>query len=147
MLGLFIALLSGALMSIQGVFNTEVTKNTSIWVSNSWVQFSAFLVCIIGWFVTGRNSFSGLWQTQPKYMLLGGVIGAFITLTVIKSMGSLGPARAVMLIVISQLIVAYLIEIFGLFGTEKVAFEWRKLIGMAVSIIGIIIFKWKDLRQ
>ena len=120
MLGLFIALLSGALMSIQGVFNTEVTKNTSIWVSNSWVQFSAFLVCIIGWFVTGRNSFSGLWQTQPKYMLLGGVIGAFITLTVIKSMGSLGPARAVMLIVISQLIVAYLIEIFGLFGTEKV---------------------------
>ena len=143
MLGLFIALLSGALMSIQGVFNTEVTKNTSIWVSNSWVQFSAFLVCIIGWFVTGRNSFSGLWQTQPKYMLLGGVIGAFITLTVIKSMGSLGPARAVMLIVISQLIVAYLIEIFGLFGTEQVAFEWRKLIGMAVSIIGIIIFKWK----
>lgn len=143
MLGLFIALLSGALMSIQGVFNTEVTKNTSIWVSDSWVQFSAFLVCIIGWFVTGRNSFSGLWQTQPKYMLLGGVIGAFITLTVIKSMGSLGPARAVMLIVISQLIVAYLIEIFGLFGTEKVAFEWRKLIGMAVSIIGIIIFKWK----
>ena len=143
MLGLFIALLSGALMSIQGVFNTEVTKNTSIWVSNSWVQFSAFLVCIIGWFVTGRNSFSGLWQTQPKYMLLGGVIGAFITLTVIKSMGSLGPARAVMLIVISQLIVAYLIEIFGLFGTEKVAFEWRKLIGMAVSIIGIIICKWK----
>ena len=143
MLGLFIALLSGALMSIQGVFNTEVTKNTSIWVSNSWVQFSAFLVCIIGWFVTGRNSFSGLWQTQPKYMLLGGVIGAFITLTVIKSMGSLGPARAVMLIVISQLIVAYLIEIFGLFGTEKVAFEWRKLIVMAVSIIGIIIFKWK----
>ena len=143
MLGLFIALLSGALMSIQGVFNTEVTKNTSIWVSNSWVQFSSFLVCIIGWFVTGRNSFSGLWQTQPKYMLLGGVIGAFITLTVIKSMGSLGPARAVMLIVISQLIVAYLIEIFGLFGTEKVAFEWRKLIGMAVSIIGIIIFKWK----
>ena len=115
MLGLFIALLSSALMSIQWFFNTEVTKNTSIWVSNSWVQFSAFLVCIIGWFVTGRNSFSGLWQTQPKYMLLGGVIGAFITLTVIKSMGSLGPARAVMLIVISQLIVAYLIEIFGLF--------------------------------
>lgn len=130
-------------MSIQGVFNTEVTKSTSIWVSNSWVQFSAFLVCMIGWFVTGRNSFSGLWQIQPKYMLLGGVIGAFITLTVIKSMASLGPARAVMLIVISQLIVAYLIEIFGLFGTEKVAFEWRKLIGMAVSIIGIIIFKWK----
>lgn len=142
MMGLLIALLSGALMSIQGVFNTEVTKNTSLWVSNSWVQFSALVVCLIGWLFTGRQSFGGLFQIDHKYMLLGGVIGAFITLTVIQSMNSLGPARAVMLIVISQLIIAYLIEVFGLFGVEKAVFEWRKLIGMLVSIVGIIIFKW-----
>ena len=30
MVGFFIALLSGALMSIQGVFNTEVTKTTGV---------------------------------------------------------------------------------------------------------------------
>ena len=34
MIGILIALISGALMSIQGVFNTEVTKQTSIWVSS-----------------------------------------------------------------------------------------------------------------
>ena len=73
-------------------------------------------------------------------MLLGGVIGAFITLTVIKSMDALGPAQAVMLIVISQIIVAYLIEVFGLFGVEKVAFQWRKVIGALVAIVGIFIF-------
>ncbi len=38
MIGIFIALLSGALMSVQGVFNTEVTKGTSMWVSTSWVD-------------------------------------------------------------------------------------------------------------
>lgn len=48
-----------------------------------------------------------------------------------------------MLIVIAQLIVAYLIEIFGLFGMEKQPFEWRKVIGMAVCIGGIILFKWE----
>ena len=31
MAGILTALLSGALMSIQGVFNTEVTKQTSTW--------------------------------------------------------------------------------------------------------------------
>ena len=31
MIGFFIALLSGALMSVQGVFNTEVTKVSSMW--------------------------------------------------------------------------------------------------------------------
>ena len=39
MIGIFVALLSGALMSIQGVFNTEVTRQSSVWVSASWVQF------------------------------------------------------------------------------------------------------------
>ena len=143
MLGILIALLSGALMSIQGVFNTEVTKNTSLWVSNCWVQITAFAVCLIGWFFTGRQSFGGLFVMDHKYMLFGGVIGAFITLTVIQSMSQLGPARAVMLIVVSQLLIDYLIELFGLFGVEKVEFDWRKVIGMGLAISGIIIFKWK----
>ena len=74
-------------------------------------------------------------------MLAGGVLGAFITYTVIKSMGSLGPARAALLIVISQILVAYGIELFGLFGVERAAFEWKKAIGAAVAIAGIIIFR------
>ena len=143
MLGFFFFLLSGALMSIQGVFNTEVTKQTSLWVSAGWVQLSAFAVCVLAWFFTGRESVSALWQVENKYTLLGGVIGAFITITVIRSMGSLGPARAAMLIVISQLIVSYVIELLGLFGTERQPFEWRKVLGMAVAIAGIVIFKWE----
>lgn len=43
MVGFFIALLSGALMSIQGVFNTEVTKTTGMWVGNAWVQI--YCIC------------------------------------------------------------------------------------------------------
>jgi transporter family-2 protein len=81
-------------------------------------------------------------KTEPKYMLLSGVLGAFITITVVKAMSALGPARSAMLIVISQLIVAYLIELFGLFGVEREPLEWRKVIGMAIAIIGIVVFKW-----
>ena len=73
----------------------------------------------------------------------GGVIGAFITVTVIQSMSQLGPAKAAMLIVISQLAVAYLIELFGLFGVDRQTFEWKKLLGMALAIVGIVIFKWE----
>ena len=140
MVGFFIALLSGALMSIQGVFNTEVTKSSSVWAANSWVQLTAFFVCVIAWFITGKQNVAGMFQMENKYMLLGGVIGAFITLTVIKSMDSLGPAQAVMIIVISQIVVAYLIEVFGLFGVEKTGFEWSKLVGALVAIVGIYIF-------
>lgn len=140
MWGFIIALVSGALMSVQGVFNTQVTKSSSMWAANSWVQLTAFFVCLIAWFITGRQNVTGMFHMENKYMLLGGVIGAFITLTVIKSMNSLGPAQAVLLIVIAQIIIAYLIEVFGLFGVEKTGFEWNKAIGALVAIVGIYIF-------
>ena len=143
MIGFLIALLSGALMSVQGVFNTQVTKTTGMWVSNGWVQFSAFLLCVVAWLIAGRDNVMTLAKVEPKYVLLGGVIGAGITWTVIKCMEQLGPAKAALLIVISQLIVAYVIELMGLFGVEKEPLEWRKVIGMVIALIGVAIFQWK----
>jgi transporter family-2 protein len=144
MFGLFIAIISGALMSIQGVFNTGVTRQTGIWVCAGFVQFTALIVCLGAWLYTGRNGdFEALIKIDNKYMLLGGVLGAFITYTVIKSVDMLGPTRANMFIIMAQLIVAYVIEITGIFGMEKVPFEWKKIIGLIVTITGIIIFKWK----
>jgi len=143
MIGFFIALISGALMSVQGVFNTQVTKTSGVWAASAFVQFTALLVCLGAWLCTERGSLLKVFQVQPKYMLLGGAIGAFITYTVIKSMEQLGPAKAAMLIVVAQLLVAYIIEVFGWFGVEKQPFEWKKAVGMLLAIVGIIIFKWK----
>ncbi len=144
MTGIITAIISGALMSIQGVFNEGVTKQTSVWLSSSFVQLTAFLVCLAAWFFTGmKASPSSLFAIDNKYMLLGGVFGALITYTVIKSMTSLGPAQAVMIIVVAQLLVAYIIELLGLFGVEKQNFQWQKLLGVAVAVIGIILFKFE----
>lgn len=144
-MGIIIAIVSGALMSIQGVFNTEVKNQTSMWVASAFVQFTALLVCLIAWFVTGREgTFRSLFRIDNKYMLLGGAIGAVITFTVIQSVGSLGPAKAIMLIVTAQLVTAYIIELFGLFGQEKLPFQWRKVVGLGLIIAGILTFKWKD---
>lgn len=143
MIGFLIAVLSGALMSVQGVFNTQVTKTTGMWVGNGWVQFSALMLCIVAWFLAGRDSIITIAKVEPKYVLLGGVIGAGITWTVIKSMEQLGPAKAALFIVVSQLIMAYVIQVMGWFGVEKEPFEWRRAIGMGIALIGVAIFQWK----
>ncbi len=142
MVGFLIAILSGALMSVQGVFNTQVTKSSGIWLASAFVQLTALIVCVAAWLIKERTPVTSLFLVQPKYMLLGGVIGAFITITVIKAMDMLGPAKAVMFIVISQLLVAYVIELFGMFGVEKQPLEWRRVIGMGIAIAGVILFKW-----
>ena len=143
MIGFLIAILSGALMSVQGVFNTQVTKVAGIWISNGWAQLTALAVCIVAWLFTGRDSVMELMKVEPRYLLLGGVLGAGITWSVIKSVEQLGPAKSALLIVMSQLLVSYLIELMGMFGIEKEPLEWRKVAGMGLALIGVAIFQWK----
>ena len=121
MFGFLIALISGALMSIQGVLNTGLTRQTGIWLSAGWVQISAFFTCVVLWLFSERTPISSTW-------------------TVIRSMDRLGPAKATLFIVVTQIIVAYLIELFGCFGVEKASFEWQKVIGALIAIGGIILF-------
>ncbi len=144
MIGIIIAMISGALMSIQGVFNTQVAKVTGIELSNMWVQCTAFIVAIFIWLFTGREPILNLMKVEPRYLLTGGILGVGITFTGIKSMNALGPAKAVLLIVVTQIILAYLIQVLGLFQVEKVAFEWRKVIGALVAIVGLWIFNGGD---
>lgn len=137
-----IAILSGAIMSIQGVFNTSATKQSAIWTTAAFVQATALVVCVAAWFVSGREGrFFDVLKVSPKYLLLGGVLGALITITVIKATAQLGPAMAVMLILGAQMITSYLIEVFGLFGTQRVAFDWKKLIGVGLILAGIVVFQ------
>lgn len=129
MWGILIALLSGALMSIQGVFNTEVTRQSSIWVSAGWVQLTAFVTCLVMWLLTGRPEVPGNLAGEAMVYVIRRCVGALITWTVIRSVESLGPARSALLIVVAQIAVAYGIEVFGLFGVEKSGWEWKKRLG------------------
>lgn len=142
MWGFLVAIFSGILMSTQGVFNTQVTKQTGLWVTSAFVQFTALLVCLAAWMLNDRGDFRLLAHVRPWYLLLGGVIGAFITVTVVKATGSLGPAKAVMIIVISQIAGSYLIECLGLFGVEKQSAEWKQIFGIGISIVGVVLFSW-----
>ncbi|MBP1925516.1 transporter family-2 protein [Sedimentibacter acidaminivorans] len=141
MVGILFSLLAGLLMSVQGVFNTRVMDSSNMWATNSWVHITAFVTSISIWFFTGREDLLSVFSVSNKLYLLGGVIGAFITFTVIKSISDLKPTYATMLILLAQLVISCMIEGFGMFGTEKMCFEWRKLIGVALMIAGIVVFK------
>jgi len=141
LVSILFALLAGLLMSVQGVFNARVMDSSNMWATNSWVQLTALATSLIIWFFAGREDILSVFNVSNKLYLLGGIIGAFITFTVIKSITGLGPAYATMLILLAQLVVSCVIEAIGLFGTEKIKLEWSKAIGVALMISGIIVFK------
>ena len=92
-------------------------------------------------FFFGDGSYTHLKEVNKIY-LLGGILGVVITFTVMKSVGSMGPTLGIGIILISQLLAAALIDYFGLFDSEKIKFSLNQFLGIAIMIVGIIIFKW-----
>lgn len=143
MLGIIFAIISGVAMSIQGIFNTHITKKIGVWETTALIQGIAFLTALIVLFFAGNGNFKNL-KDVNKFYLLAGILGTVITFTVIQSMSDLGPAIAVSTILVAQLVAATLINHFGWFGTEVIHTPViRQVIGVVIMIIGIIVFKWK----
>lgn len=136
------AIISGISMSVQGVFNTRLGEKIGIWETNTIVQGIAFLLTLIITFFWGKGSYTALKDSNKLY-LLGGVLGVVITFTVMKSIGGAGATYAIGVILVAQLLAAALIDAFGLFGSEKINFSLKEWLGVAIMLIGIIVFKWK----
>lgn len=137
-----IALVSGVLMSIQGVWNTRLRESIGIWCTNSFVQGTGFLFALIILLFVRDANLTGF-KSVNKFYLLSGIIGVGIVYTVIISISQLGPPQATLLILIAQITMSYLIQLFGWFGEEKSPFQWTKLLGVGIMILGIFIFQWK----
>lgn len=138
--GILFSLAAGAAMSVQGVINTRLSEKIGLFESNLFVQGTAFLFSLIALWLFGKGDFHKLMETN-KFYWLGGLLGLAITVTVMLGIKNLSPTVAISVILISQLLVAALIDAFGLMGTDRVAFTWQKFIGMGMMIGGVILFK------
>lgn len=143
MFGIILAIISGAAMSIQGVFNTRVSEKIGIWETNTIVQGSAFVLALFIMLALRQGNFGEV-RSINKIYLLGGALGVVITYTVMAAIGNLGPTFGVSIILISQLLTAGIIDAFALFDTEKIKFTANNYLGIILMVIGIIIFKWKS---
>lgn len=127
-------------MSVQGVMNTRLGENIGTMHANAIVQCTAAALSLAALLFERNGSFAQLGQTNKLYWL-GGVLGLVITVTVMLGIKQLSPTVAISVILISQLLVAALIDAFGLMDSEKVAFTWSKYAGLALMIGGVLLFK------
>lgn len=141
-MGIVFSIIAGMAMSIQGVFNTRLGEKIGLYESNVWVQGTAFALSVLAMLILGKGNLGALMQANKLYWL-GGVLGLIITLTVMLGIGNLSPTVAISIILIAQLLVAAMIDAFGLWGTEKVAFGWNKYVGIGMMIVGVIFFKFR----
>jgi transporter family-2 protein len=82
--------------------------------------------------LVARRSLSGVGQAshQPLWMWLGGILSAFIVLSITFAAPKIGVAAAIGLVITGNLVVAAAIDRFGWFGVDRIALEWTRVMGI-----------------
>lgn len=143
LLGILSSIISGISMSIQGIFNTRLSEKIGLLETNAIVQGTAFLITLIMAIGLGKGNIQNI-KLCRKIYLLGGLLGVIITFTVMYSIRFLGVTHSIAIILVSQIIMALLIDYFGLFDSKNIKFNFHEIIGICFLIAGIIILKWKS---
>jgi bacterial/archaeal transporter family-2 protein len=96
------------------------------------------LVCALGVLVVWERSFEGVRAAteQPFWLWLGGVMSVFIVLGITVATPRIGVAATIGIVIAGNLVMASLIDQFGLLGQDEVALSWPRVLGLALLAVG-----------
>ena len=73
---------------------------------------------------------------EPAWLWSGGLMGAFIVLTITVASPRIGTAATIGLLIAGQLAMGAVIDRYGLFGFEQIDLSWPRVLGIALLAIG-----------
>lgn len=139
-LGLLLAMVAGALVSVQNIFNTKVNERTGSWATTTLVLGMGFLASLtFGVAFEGKAMFR--FEGMQTWFYFSGIIGVGVVTCLVKGIRLLGPTYAIAIALTAQLLCALVWDSLGLFGLEQVPFTPKQLIGGLVIIGGVLVFK------
>jgi transporter family-2 protein len=85
-----------------------------------------------------RRSLAGFADAvdQPAWMWLGGLMGAFVVLTITFAGPRIGTTATVAVFLVGQFAAAALVDRYGLFGLDRIAVGWPRMLGLALLAVG-----------
>ncbi|QCR32270.1 DMT family transporter [Lysinibacillus sp. SGAir0095] len=138
-LGIILALVAGAFIGLQNIFNRHLNEHVSSWFATTFVLLTGSIAAfLIGFLLQGTEIFdtSGL---KPSYWFFG-LVGVGVIYTMIQAMKRLGPTKTVLISIIAQLSFSLLFDITGFLSLPQVELKWEDIAGVVLIIIGVLIF-------
>jgi bacterial/archaeal transporter family-2 protein len=140
MAGLILAVIAGILISLQNVFNARVSEKTGPWATTSLVLGLGLVCSLPVFYGVEQRSLFEVGNINPVF-LFSGVFGVGIVFFLMRGVTLIGPAYAISIALISQIVIAFVINTGGWFGFEATPLSWQKLLGIALLIGGVLVYK------
>ncbi|MBO8163283.1 MAG: DMT family transporter [Brevibacillus sp.] len=139
MLMMLLSLLAGIGVAAQAGINGALGKKVGT-IEASVVSFSIGTLCLmlLVIFFGKGNLLSTL--TQPKWMLLGGVLGAIYVFVMVLSVPKIGVASTLVAVIAGQIIASTVIDHFGLIGGRQIPVDWQRMLGILLLAAALFLF-------
>ena len=99
------------------------------------------LLVFVGVTLAARGGFGGIADgfRAPPWMWLGGLMGFVIVTAITYAPGRISNLAVAGILIAAQLVMATLIDRFGLFGFERVGLGWSRVLGLVLLGAGAVL--------
>ena len=126
--------LAGAVqIAVQGRLNERVGSIEAAATASLIGAALALAVLLVA-----RRSLGGVGDAVggPKWQLLGGVMSICIILAITIAGPRIGVVATTAFLIAAQFALAAVIDRYGWFGVDRVAFTWSRVVGIGLLVIG-----------
>lgn len=107
------------------------------------VAFSALVTVVIAFtaLLVSRRSLRGVGDVleQPAWLWIGGALSVFIILAITVGPPRIGTTASLGLVVAGTLVMGTIIDRFGLFGLDRIAVTWPRVLGLVLFAAGAVL--------
>ncbi len=138
-----VAVAVGIAGGLQAVVNSQLNKNVDLFLTTLVVNLVATITALVLYLMFSRADLDQLRQVEG-WRLLGGILGVIVVMGSTFLIPKVGVAIASSIFIVSQLAFAMIADNYGLLGINVMPINWFKFGGLALMVLGIILFFYKQ---
>ena len=135
---LLLAVASGGLIALQNVLNAELGKRTGNFGSVLLLSLISLVTLVVVLLVFPKTAdLKNAPGLSEWYLYVGGVMGVAIMVTPIFLLPRIGATATLTAVVVGQMVLAIVVDHFGIFGAPINPVTPAKLFGVVLLIVGV----------
>ena len=140
----FVAMFGGMMLAIQTPINGSLGRRVG-GIEGALVSFTVGMLCLtIVVLIFGQGDLREV-LAVPKYLLIGGALGAIGVTCSILAVQQIGVAGTLTAAVVGQILVGLIIDHYGLLGVARTPLDIYRVLGLLLMICGLYLVLRKNL--
>jgi bacterial/archaeal transporter family-2 protein len=129
----------GAIVALQPPINSELGRRTSD-LGAAFVSVTlTFMILLVVFLVFGDWGSLSKLKEVPAIYLSGGIYGALFVVVSLITVRYLGAGLTIALLIAGQLIVAALLDHYGVLGLDQIELSAARVAGIAALLAGVVL--------